>query len=115
MSTVAGNGAQVRRSGADVRWIDGTSYSRGERGVKPARAWDLDCKLRMSVHRWHGCEGWYLTAPDLRLDKAPLKSADPDDAKAEAIRLVRARLRELWDSFDAATTPGAGEEPEVKR
>lgn len=80
------------------QWNNATSYSQRDTDRAP-RTWNMDvCGLRICVTRRHGLEGWYLICEpwhSLRL----LKSADIDDAKAEAMELIGRRARELAKAF----------------
>jgi hypothetical protein len=69
------------------QWEDATSYSRGERGKVEARAWRIPA-LGLTVHRWQGLPGWFMTSHLDGLDKRELEAETAHDAKREALRRV---------------------------
>ncbi len=92
-------------------WKDETSYSSHDRERVP-RTWTLRRgPFRVSVTRTHGLDGWYLhVQPDVpgissgRYTRHRL----PDDleaAKAAAVELVGAQLRQAAAAWDAEVTP----------
>lgn len=89
------------------QWRDVSGYSRGERGVIEPVSWELDGPLRVVVTRRHGERGWFVTSYTLNSNHTPLGSPNIDDAKAEAIELIRTRLTALLGSLPPA--------PRVKR
>lgn len=85
------------------KWTDETSYSRDERGKVEPRAWQLDgCDFRVTVHRLHGCPGWYLSAPDANIDRRFLGNVGLEVARSNAIDFVRSKLASMVVSLDAA-------------
>ncbi len=48
---------------SEYKWVDETSYQRGERGNIEPCVWTLKTDdLRLSVHRIYGLEGWFMSA-----------------------------------------------------
>ncbi|RJQ38869.1 MAG: hypothetical protein C4555_04450 [Dehalococcoidia bacterium] len=53
------------------------------------------------VHRWLSiADRWFLTAAFVSIDKYELNSREFEDAKKEAVDIVRTRLRRLLESLD---------------
>ena len=80
-------------------WEDASSYARGERGNVDPKAWGLTLEseprpgtFRRStyilVHRYTGCDGWFLTCRDLGLDTRELGDISADEAKQQAVDIV---------------------------
>jgi len=85
------------------KWKDTTSYRQGERAstAKP-RSWEMITmsNLRVIVHRHiDDPYSWFLSCYDLRIEKLQLNSEDIEEAKEEAIQIVRARLQEHLNSL----------------
>lgn len=81
-----------------MKWIDTTSYSKGEKkGVAAVRTWSLgeDHTSAVLVHRIHGVTGsWFLTCYDLGIKQCEL-SNDLVTAKIEALGHVCTKLKSL--------------------
>lgn len=75
-----------------MEWKDATSYGQdARRGVTEPRIWEARFdSIRMSVHRVHGLDGWYLSCHQLGIDCSQL--AVPTDTADEAQRVGAARL-----------------------
>lgn len=74
-------------------WEDRSSYSQGERGTKDPTIWELERDgIRISVHRWHGLSGWFLTCHALALERIQLASEAAAEAKEEAFAVLRLTL-----------------------
>jgi hypothetical protein len=73
-----------------IVWRDGSSYRQGERGAVDPTCWRAEVGLiRLSVHRFHGCEGWFASCvPDIFI-RRELTAHDADGARAEALDLLR--------------------------
>lgn len=85
-----------------AQWKDGTSYSRGDKDRTP-KAWDLELShARLTVHRYLNCVGWFLSSPGLGISTRPLREADLEAAKAEALRYVLTLLEQMGDEVLAA-------------
>ena len=84
-----------------MQWKDQTSYSQNEKDRTP-RVLTLEAdNIRISVHRYIGLDGWFLsTRPDM-FDKSTLVSTNIEDAKIEAIQKVTSRLLEMVESLKA--------------
>jgi len=103
-------------------WKDITSYTHGERskGVTP-RTWEAaHGRLRVIVTRQLRLPGWYLRCDEIRLGTSmpvDLGDIDIEDAKREALRIVRQRVNALaCDIRDLCTDlEGRGEAAEAKR
>lgn len=87
-----------------MKWIDSTSYSRGERGTVEPRAWQLEgCKFRVQIHGHINYPGvWFVSAEDLRIERAQLLAEDVEVAKVAAVAYIRARLKALSETFEKA-------------
>lgn len=85
-------------------WVDETSYRRGERGKIEPRTWELrtGTDLRVQVHRILFADGWFASCPELHLTNRPLKSTEVEDAKPEALGLVRGELYAMTTHLDHA-------------
>lgn len=87
-----------------MRWNDTTSYGHPRRrGVDEPDTWDLDgAPTVFCVHRYLSMDDWFLTCRAFGLDMHKLTATEIDDAKAEAVDLVRQRYREFikaWGAF----------------
>lgn len=86
-----------------MNWIDESSYSRSQRGKAEPDIWSLKgAPDRLTVHRYHGLDGWFVTCRTLGFDVHQLEAEDVEAAKAEAIELVRERFKELVQQWSAA-------------
>lgn len=80
-------------------WRDETSYSKCD-NVKTPRVWVIgDSGAKVTVHRWVGLEGWFLTSGALGLDKYALQTLDVEDAKRKALVICSARLANQVAAF----------------
>lgn len=74
-------------------WADETIYSRSDATRTPS-TWVLRTKtLKICVTRRHLLSGWWLHADEAGLRDFKLLAADIEDAKTEALALVRLRLQ----------------------
>lgn len=80
------------------KWMDETSYSRGETSRVP-RTWALRLPdLRVVVTRHIHTPGtWLLVCESAGFDLYDLATDDADAAKTRALRLVRDRLTKVAD------------------
>jgi hypothetical protein len=86
-----------------AEWKDTTSYRVGERGNLAPRSWTLSGNLvRINVHRYlHSKSGWYVTCQQVNIDSYCLNEPLLEDAKREAVTLVRDKLRRISDELEA--------------
>lgn len=91
--------------GPRAQWEDISSYSQGERRGSAPKSWELrtSADLRIVVTRRFGLEGWYLLSEGF--DCRQLND-DVEEAKLEAIRLVRERLVHMLDSLPPEPSKG---------
>lgn len=81
-------------------WKDVTTYSRDDKDRLP-RVWHLDCgDMRVAVHKHihYAPDAWLLTCSPF-FDKRELCAKDADDAKAEALALVREKVKTLAEAL----------------
>lgn len=81
----------------NLTWKDTTSHSRGATDRTP-REWTCQTKtLRVVLHRRRldDPKVWFMSCSDINIDGRRLEAVDVDDAKAEALELLRANLRNL--------------------
>lgn len=81
-------------------WNDVTTYSRDDKDKQP-RVWHFDCgDLRVVVHRHihYAPDAWLLTCSPF-FDKRELYAKDADHAKAEALALVREKVKTLAEAL----------------
>lgn len=84
-----------------VDWQDQSSYSAGERGTKEPSVWETRVgDMRVTVHRYFGCTGWFLSCHVMGLSQVQLDSEGVDDAKAEALRAIRDLLKTRLRAFE---------------
>jgi hypothetical protein len=85
-----------------VQWKDTTSYSYTDKERIP-RIWEATIgSIRLSVHRYVGLDGWYLsTNPDICTTRG-LHSKTHEEAKQEAIRLMIIWAREQTSELEKA-------------
>jgi hypothetical protein len=79
-----------------LTWKDTTSFSQGEKDRTP-RCWTAKAgRVQIVVHRHihFPPDAWLLSCAALRIDNRQLKSKDVDEAKQEAVRIVRELLEE---------------------
>jgi hypothetical protein len=78
----------VRRT----EWKDATGYNRGERGTVEPRAWEMDLEgLRVSVHRFHGCDGWFGSCHAMGVDRLSLTCEEIADARVQFVDYLHRR------------------------
>ena len=82
-------------------WSDTTSYSQSEKGERTPRAWTFTTPLlRVGVHRHiHQPGVWFVSCHQIDIDRRELISKDVDEARAEALAAVRARLADMLASL----------------
>lgn len=86
-----------------MKWKDTSSYSRGERGTVEPTCWELYTgEMRIRVHRSRSLDGWFLSVPRLQIECAALATSSVEDARAEAIRRVRALLEKMSASLPSS-------------
>lgn len=85
-----------------VQWKDATSYSYNDKERVP-RIWETTIgAIRLSVHRYIGLDGWYLsTNPDICSTRT-LKGETHEQAKQEAILLMLKWSREQVSALEKA-------------
>lgn len=74
------------------KWVDKTSYSRGQRGKIAPDTWELKTMhIRLHVHRHihYDPDVWLLSTVPSLFNNHELKSRNIEDAFAEAMSLVR--------------------------
>jgi len=72
-----------------MEWVDESSYSRGQRGEVEPSVWELKgAPGRLTVHRYIGLEGWFVTCRDLDLERHELRARGAEEAKQEALDLA---------------------------
>jgi len=78
-----------------TEWFDNTSYAPGARGRIEPVSWHLRAgKIGISATR-RGEDVWFVICGDVGIhDYKPLQAKTAVDAQAEAIEVVRDRLRE---------------------
>jgi hypothetical protein len=98
-----------------MKWKDVTSYSRGEAGNTEPRAWQLDGPaFHVTLHRLRGASrGWFLSVPDLGIDRVSLGYHDLDRAQAAAVAFVVTRL-DAW-LLRSLLLPGHRGSPSLRR
>lgn len=77
-----------------VKWKDVTSFSQGDTDRTP-RSWTANAgRIRIDVHRHihYPPDVWLLSCDALRIDNNELPSRDIEDAKCEAVAVVRGLL-----------------------
>ena len=84
-------------------WEDVTSYKRGERGATEPTMLELRGeRVRITVHRHYGCgDTWFATCRRAGVDTRRLAGPTVEDAKRQAVELVRNELRVLCDDAHA--------------
>lgn len=87
-----------------VKWEDRTSYRQGERGNVEARIWYAEVvpRLRVSVHRIHRLDGWYVSCHDLGFVDRRLGEMDVDSAKEHGLAVMVEVLGERLKVYQAA-------------
>ena len=82
-------------------WKNTTSYSRGDKERVP-RSWSVELgRFRLSVHRYHGCDGWFASCEPLFRNRE-LSAGSDDKRKIEAIRWFRTHLNDaLMETVEA--------------
>lgn len=108
-------GPSTKRKRSEMKWIDVTSYSRGERGVVDPRAWQLDeCSFRVVVYTSRQLPGlWFVTCHDLRIESAQLVVVGPDAAQEAGLAYVRSRLQAIQKAFDRVTALSSRKESDT--
>lgn len=88
-----------------IEWKDATSYAQSDTVRKPS-IWEASTKsLRICVHHYLGCdEEWFVTCQELRVQRRPLKSVDIEAAKAEAVRFLVRRAKQIVAELSALDT-----------
>ena len=95
-----------------LAWKDESSYAQGERGKVDPKAWGLTLEseprpgaFRRSsyilVHRYVGCDGWFLTCRDLGLDTRELGDISADEAKQQAVDIVAQAMSARIETLQA--------------
>jgi len=81
----------------ELTWRDVSSYERGERGTVESWAWSLDLAdgVQVTVHRWRGLGGWYVTCHVLKVDTEALSATTPAAARKQAMMVLRKRARRI--------------------
>ena len=76
-------------------WFDNTSYAAGARGRIEPISWHLRAgKIGISITR-RGEDVWFVICGDVGMhDYKQLESTTAEEAKAEAVELIRERLKE---------------------
>jgi hypothetical protein len=83
-----------------AKWIDETSYSRGDNERLP-RVWAMQIgDLRILVHRYVGCEGWHLTTHPDFVRNVPLKSESSELAQQQALTIVKDKISGIWEKLE---------------
>lgn len=84
-----------------AKWKDESCFSQGTVDRTPT-TWTLDTgmyvRITVTRHIHHAPDAWVLVCHDLRID-SKLKSKGIDEAKAEAVRFVTARLTAMIKSL----------------
>ena len=80
-------------------WKDVTSYRHGGRGNAEPSVWELRGKhVCIRVHRYHGCsDAWFVTCRQAGLETRGLAAPTVEEAKRQAVELVKNKLRMLSD------------------
>jgi len=88
-----------------IEWIDATTYAQGDKVRRPS-IWEAKTKnLRIAVHHYVGCgDEWFVTCHDLHVERRPLKSVDIEAAKAEAVRFLMRRAKQIVAELSALDT-----------
>ena len=96
-----------------VQWEDTTSYSRGERGKREPNAWTLrllNGQLRVSAHGLHGRPGiWFVSCHQVQIDTVQLKATTAEEARQEALAVVRLQVARFASALDEAARLDAGQ------
>jgi hypothetical protein len=93
-----------------VRWKDTTSYRQGERGKVPPIEYEAEVgDARISVHRYLGLPGWFLTVRGLiEIDRDEIQTPDgdvmedPKEAQERALHMVQEALATRLDEIERA-------------
>lgn len=56
--------------------------------------------MYVTIHRYAGCEGWFLSCPDLRIEARELKSKGLLQATREAGDILKNRIENLKRDID---------------
>ena len=82
------------------KWEDISSYSRNDKERIPS-VWQIDIGgLSLCVHRHiHYPKDSWLFSCDLLFDKYELDSKNIDEAKDEAINLVKIKIEHIYNAF----------------
>ena len=85
-----------------MTWKDVTSYQRGAK--KEPNAWECWADwLRITVHRMHGLDGWFLSARYL-IDQRSIPYADLEKSKTWALGAVKGRLESALNALRKEAT-----------
>jgi hypothetical protein len=69
-----------------MEWNDATSYARGQRGIAEPNTLETRVgPVTLTVHRFHGLQGWFASTRPVIFDRKPLDSTDLENAKQEAV------------------------------
>lgn len=73
-----------------IKWIDNTSYSRGQRGETPPNILETTIDgTRIIIHRYKDYPGtWLFTCYELNIEKRDLSTDDFEEAEGRAISLL---------------------------
>lgn len=102
---VALNRVSVQPVNKTIEWKDATIYTQDDKVRKPS-IWEASTKnLRITVHHYIGCDDeWFVTCYGLHVQRHPLKSVDIEAAKAEAVRFLARRAKQIVAELSALDT-----------
>lgn len=79
-----------------MNWTDTTGYARGQQGKKEPTEWTLKSgDLSISVHRYLGLPGWFVSCYQLNIDRKKLQSEDLKHAQVEALTILLDTVRKM--------------------
>lgn len=83
-----------------VNWKDISSFSQSDK-VRTPNCFETRCgKFRLIVHHYHGCGDTWFASCHRIFEQHELKSKDIEDAKVEAVELLKKILTEALESLN---------------
>lgn len=85
-----------------LKWTDETGYSQTEKPPRVPRVWRAKVPgMKISVHRYHGLQGWYLTCLDLDIELQALKPEDVAQARIQASAMIQVALEKRIKAYQS--------------
>lgn len=95
----------VEAAATAMKWVDVTSYSQGDKCRVPQTFSAEAGSLELIVTRWVRGDPtkWYLTCDGIVGNWHELQSVEVEDAKAEAVAIVKSKLKEWLAAMEVDT------------